>query len=76
MGGHRKSESIAVPVCRVVIENLRPEIDAGRFPVKRTVGDTVDVTVDIHGDGHDILRAVLLHRPASESALNPPKTIE
>ena len=29
---------------RVVVENVRPEIDGGRFPIKRTVGEPVEVT--------------------------------
>jgi len=53
-------------VQRVVIENVRPEIQGGRFPIKRTIGEHVEVTADIYADGHDILRAVLLHRPVSQ----------
>jgi starch synthase (maltosyl-transferring) len=45
-----------------VIDSVDPEIDAGRFPVKRTVGERVLVRADVHADGHDELRAVLLHR--------------
>ena len=47
---------------RVIVENLYPEIDAGRFPAKRTVGETVQVAADVHADGHDQLTAVLLVR--------------
>jgi starch synthase (maltosyl-transferring) len=47
---------------RVVIENVYPEINGGRFPVKRTVGQTVRVEADIHTDGHDLIAAFLLHR--------------
>ena len=47
---------------RVVIENVFPEIDGGRFPVKRTVGEKVRVTADIHTDGHDLVTAVLRYR--------------
>ncbi len=47
---------------RVVIEHVQPEIDAGRFPIKRTVGEPVVVTADIHVDGHDILAAVVAVR--------------
>ena len=47
---------------RVVIENVYPEIDGGRFPVKRTAGQTVRVEADIHTDGHDLIAAFLLHR--------------
>src|SRR5713101_9447581 len=52
---------------RVVIESVRPEVDCGRFPIKRTVGELVEVTADIFADGHDLLYAVLRHRPASRS---------
>jgi starch synthase (maltosyl-transferring) len=37
-------------------------IDCGRFPVKRTAGDVVEVSADIWRDGHDIIRADILHR--------------
>jgi starch synthase (maltosyl-transferring) len=50
---------------RVWIENVRPEIDGGRFPIKRTVGEEVRVTADILADGHDDLSAVLRHRAVS-----------
>jgi hypothetical protein len=49
---------------RVVIEGVRPEVDCGRFPVKRTVGESVRVTASIHADGHDVLAAVLRYRTA------------
>ncbi len=45
---------------RVVIESVSPEIDGGRFPAKRTVGDRVRVEADIFTDGHDLIAAVLL----------------
>jgi len=51
---------------RVVIESVSPEIDAGRHPIKRIVGDKVVVEVDIFADGHDVLSAVLLYRQAGE----------
>ena len=53
---------------RVVIEGLQPEIDGGKYPVKRTVGERVVVAADIHADGHDVLSAVVLYRPEQESA--------
>jgi starch synthase (maltosyl-transferring) len=49
---------------RVVIEGVEPEVDAGRFPVKRTVGEEVAVAADVHTDGHDMLAVVLRYRPA------------
>ena len=51
---------------RVVIEAIRPQVDAGRFPVKRVVGDTVRVEADVFADGHDVVVARLLHRPVGE----------
>jgi len=53
---------------RVVIERVEPEVDGGRFPIKRTIGDKVEVRADIYADGHDVVRAVLRHRPADARA--------
>src|SRR3954469_16306178 len=53
---------------RVVVEGVHPEVDAGRFPIKRTIGEEVVVGADIYADGHDTLSAVLLHRRAGETA--------
>ena len=44
---------------RAVIENVRPAVDGGRFPVKRIVGDTIDVQADAFADGHDVVVARL-----------------
>jgi len=52
---------------RTVIENLRPQVDGGRFPIKRVVGERVTVLADIFCDGHDALRGLLRHRQAGES---------
>src|SRR6266481_1791254 len=51
---------------RVVIENAQPQVDCGRFPIKRAMGEHVSVSADIFADGHDILYAVLRHRPAAQ----------
>ena len=51
---------------RVIIENVQPQVDGGRYPAKRTVGESVEVTADIFGDGHDHLRAHLLYRHSSD----------
>jgi starch synthase (maltosyl-transferring) len=51
---------------RVVIEGVRPEINGGRYPIKRTVGERVAVEADIITDGHDAISALLLHRKASD----------
>ena len=44
---------------RVVIEGIWPEIDAGRFPIKRVVGEDVWVEADVFTDGHDEVACVL-----------------
>ena len=43
---------------RIVIESVAPEVDGGRFPIKRTPGETVTVEADVFADGHDIVIAV------------------
>ena len=53
---------------RAVILAVRPEVDGGRYPVKRVLGETVEIEADVIADGHDIVRAVLLHRPPGEDA--------
>ena len=53
---------------RVVIESVQPEIDAGRFPIKRIAGDSVEVEGDVFADGHDHVAARLLYRPQGVSS--------
>jgi len=52
---------------RIYIEDIYPAVDAGRFPVKRIVGEPVDVWADIFRDGHAVLAADLLWRPQTSS---------
>ena len=47
---------------RIIIEGVKPEIDSGRFPIKRIIGDTVVIEADIFADSHDMLYAILLYR--------------
>jgi starch synthase (maltosyl-transferring) len=53
---------------QVIIEGIQPVIDAGRFPIKRTVGEQVVVEADIFTDGHDLLSAVLCYRWTRDTA--------
>jgi starch synthase (maltosyl-transferring) len=55
---------------RVVIENIQPQVDGGMYPAKRTVGESVDVSADIFADGHDHIRAHLLHRKQGAAEWN------
>jgi starch synthase (maltosyl-transferring) len=45
---------------RVVISGVSPEIECGRFPIKRVIGEVVTVEADIFSDGHEVLGAALL----------------
>jgi len=44
------------------IEDIFPLVDGGRFPVKRIVGERVEVWADIYRDGHDVIAAALVWR--------------
>ncbi|HTX02056.1 MAG TPA: alpha-1,4-glucan--maltose-1-phosphate maltosyltransferase [Candidatus Acidoferrales bacterium] len=46
----------------IVIQNVEPELDCGRYPVKRELGDWLDVRADIFREGHDLLSAAVLYR--------------
>jgi starch synthase (maltosyl-transferring) len=47
---------------RVVVANVAPEIDDGRFPAKAVAGDRLQVECDAFSDGHDKIAVVLLWR--------------
>ena len=47
---------------RIQIQGVSPSIDGGRWPVKRTLGEPLEVSATIFADGHDVLEAALLHR--------------
>jgi starch synthase (maltosyl-transferring) len=51
----------------VVIESITPQVDCGRFPAKRTVGESVTVEADVFTDGHDAVAAFLFYRHESAS---------
>jgi starch synthase (maltosyl-transferring) len=48
----------------VIIENVTPLVDGGRYPVKRSVGEDMTVEADIFREGHDVVMAVLKWREA------------
>ncbi len=52
----------------VVIENLQPLIDGGRYPIKRIVGEDLVVEADIFKDGHDVVAAILKWRVLGQRA--------
>lgn len=50
----------------VVIENLSPQIEGGRYPIKRIAGEEVVVHADIFKEGHDVVLAVLKCRAVGD----------
>jgi starch synthase (maltosyl-transferring) len=53
---------------RVAIEGVSPEVEAGRFPAKRSLGERVAIEADVFADGHDAVACVVRYRHQSESA--------
>ena len=54
---------------RVIIEGVTPQVDGGRFPIKRVVGESVAVEADVFTDGHDAVRAELCWRRDTEKRM-------
>ncbi|MGB2667228.1 MAG: alpha-1,4-glucan--maltose-1-phosphate maltosyltransferase [Candidatus Acidiferrum sp.] len=57
---------------QVVIERVSPEIDCGRFAIKRVIGETVVVEADIFSDGHDQVACQILYSEDSENFQSSP----
>ena len=57
-----RAPDLAHDTGRVIVERVWPDIDGGRFPIKRTVGERVTVTADIFADGHDLIAGVVRYR--------------
>lgn len=55
---------------RVIVENIKPCIDQGRFPIKRVVGEKVVVTSDIFSDRHDQVSAIVLYKGPTDDVWN------
>ena len=53
---------IAMDRRRVVVEGITPEVDDGRFPIKRVIGETVRVEADVFTDGHEAVSCALCYR--------------
>jgi starch synthase (maltosyl-transferring) len=51
-----------------VIEEVAPELDAGRFPIKRVLGEQVRVSATFFTEGHDRVAAALKFRHAGEAS--------
>ena len=51
---------------RVIIEAIQPQVDCGRYPVRRIIGDQIAISAAIFSDGHDHVAARLLFKHESE----------
>jgi starch synthase (maltosyl-transferring) len=58
--------------CRVAIERVSPEIDCGRFAIKRVAGETVVVEADVFADGHDQVACRVLYRQSNQELQSAP----
>jgi starch synthase (maltosyl-transferring) len=45
-----------------IIESVAPQVDSGRFPVKRVVGEEVEVTAACFAHGHELVACAVRHR--------------
>jgi starch synthase (maltosyl-transferring) len=57
-----KAKTITAAPARITVQAPEPVVDAGRYRVKRCVGDDLRFTVDIFRDGHEQLRAVVRYK--------------
>ncbi len=51
---------------RVIIENLHPIVDGGRYYAKSSIGQKINCSADIFADGHDVINASLLYKHEKE----------
>jgi starch synthase (maltosyl-transferring) len=55
------------PQPRIQIQAVEPLLDCGRYPVKRTVGDRIEVYATVFKDGHDTLGGAVSVRAPGDS---------
>jgi len=55
---------------RIVIENVKPQLDSGTFFIKRIVGQKIIVTANIFSDGHDVIAASVKYKHEKEKKWN------
>ena len=64
----RNDTSAQRELSTVVIEHVDPELDGGRYPVKREIGDRLVVSADIFKEGQEVLAAVIQYRTINETS--------
>ena len=53
---------------QLVIENVTPQLDGGRYAIKRVIGSVIEVSANIFKDGHDLISARILYRRPGEAS--------
>lgn len=51
---------------RVVITNVSPLIEGGRYPAKATINEALEISADIFSDGHDSIAACILYKHSGD----------
>lgn len=67
MVSEKNTPSFTKRLPSVVISNLKPRIEDGRYPVKRIAGESIEISADVFKDGHDVLTAILLGKKVGEA---------
>ena len=63
----RRAETEAAQAApRIVVDNVAPTVDQGRFAAKRIIGEAIDIEADAFTDGHEMLAVEILWRTADE----------
>ncbi len=56
-----------IQTIHVIVENLQPMVEGGRFPIKAIPGESIAVTADIYRGGHEKCVATLLYRRVGQN---------
>ncbi|MGH7700094.1 MAG: maltotransferase domain-containing protein, partial [Gemmatimonadales bacterium] len=64
----RRAARAAAALPRLVVEQVRPSVDAGRHPVKRLVGEDLAVEATVFKEGHDLVAARIRYRGPGDRA--------
>jgi starch synthase (maltosyl-transferring) len=51
---------------RVIIEGVTPELDGGKYAIKRIIGQPVNLQMCLVADGHDVLAGEILYKHEKE----------
>jgi starch synthase (maltosyl-transferring) len=60
--------SALATAARIIIDNVNPRVDGGRFAAKRVIGEAIAVSADVFTDGHDVLVVELLWRSLQDQS--------